>query len=57
MTGSRVVVGLGVVVRAVVLVADEETDRGSEGVAGFDAGLKLDGVLLVTLQVKREEER
>lgn len=49
MTRARVVVGLGVVVRSVVLVADHETDRGPESVAGFDTRLKLDSVLLVTL--------
>jgi hypothetical protein len=47
--GARVVVGFGVVVRALVLVADEEADGSTERDAGLDAGLDLDGIGFVAL--------
>jgi hypothetical protein len=47
--GARVEVRLGVVVRALVLVVDEEADGRAEGDAVLDAGLDVDEILFVTL--------
>lgn len=52
MAGSRVVVRLGVVVRALVLVADEEADGSTESHACLDTRLDLDGVGFIALQIK-----
>lgn len=46
--GARVEVGLGVVVGALVLVADLEGDRRAEGDTVLDTGVDDDKVLLVT---------
>jgi hypothetical protein len=46
---ARVEVRLGVVLRALVLVLDEETNRRAKGYAVLDAGLEVDEVLLVAL--------
>lgn len=50
MRRPRVEVGLGVVVRALVLVADEEADRCAERDAVLDARLDRDLVVLVALR-------
>ena len=49
---ARVVVRLGVVVRALVLVLDHEADGRAERDAGLDARLDLDGVGLVALRAR-----
>lgn len=50
MTRTRVPVGLGVVVGTLVLVPNQESDRGAKGDARLGAGLQRDLVRLVTLR-------
>jgi hypothetical protein len=47
---ARVVIRLGVVVRTLVLVANEETDRGTESDSSFDTGLEVDLIGFITLE-------
>lgn len=56
MGGTRVEVSLGVVVRALVFVEDEEGEGGAEGDAVFGAGLDLDLVGFVALKRGRLNE-
>jgi hypothetical protein len=60
-TGTRVVVRLGVIVRALILVADEEADGCTEGHFSLDTRLQSALVGLVTLQEgpsrKKQDER
>jgi hypothetical protein len=49
MRGTRVQVGLGVVVWPLVFVLDVEPDGGAKGDALLDAGLDLDQVGFVSL--------
>lgn len=51
MTGSRVQVRLGIVMRSLILVVDEETDGRSERDAILGSRLDVDEVVLVSLQV------
>lgn len=57
MTRARVVVRLGVVVRALVLVLDEEADGSAERDASLDTRLDLDGIRLVALRGSGQDVR
>lgn len=56
MTRARVPVRLGIVVRSLVLVAHEESDRCSKSHAHLDARLKVDRIGFVTLWSLRISE-
>lgn len=56
MTGTGVVVRLGVIVRALVLVADEEADGSTKGHSSLDTRLQSALVGLVTLQKVQVEK-
>ena len=47
--GTRVQVGFGIVMRSLILVLNEQSNRGSEGNAMLSPGLDLNKVLLVSL--------
>lgn len=50
--GTRVQVSFGIVMRSLILVLNEQSNRGSEGNAMLGPGLDLDEVLLVSLANK-----
>lgn len=56
MRRSRVQVGLRVVVRTLIFVVDEETERRAEGNTVFTAGLDVDGVVFGSLAGEAREE-
>jgi hypothetical protein len=53
---ARVEIGLGVIVRSLILILDEETDRCSKGDTLFSARLQLYKVLLVPLDRDVKEQ-
>jgi hypothetical protein len=52
MARARVEIGLGIVVRSLVLVLDEQTDRRAECYAMLDTRLELYEIFFVALSIR-----